>query len=54
MAALQKGVDMLKACLKECPEEQKSHVFVILGASVSAVTDSYTISEKYDDKSLDR
>jgi len=33
MAALQKGVDMLKASLENGEEEKKKHVFVVLGAS---------------------
>jgi len=37
IAAMQKGVQILKAGLKDEPEEHKPHVFVVLGASVSSV-----------------
>lgn len=43
MAALQKGVDMLKASLENGEEEKKKHVFVVLGASVSVVLTVYKI-----------
>lgn len=38
MAAIQKGLDILKANLQDEVEEKKAHIFVILGASVSLLT----------------
>lgn len=41
MSGLEKGLGLLRACLKDEEEETKPHIFIVMGASVSLLNITY-------------